>query len=64
MWCMRCNNHLSQCTCSNLEERLDRAVVGCSFVYKYCKICKKHYERCKCKKPIWEIRDQPKDTGN
>ncbi|MBA7513304.1 hypothetical protein ES705_05319 [subsurface metagenome] len=64
MWCMKCNKDLSECTCPDLEERLDRAVVGGRFVYKYCKICGKHYERCKCKKPIWEIKDQPKGTKN
>jgi len=64
MWCMKCNKDLSECTCPDLEERLDRAVVGGGFVYKYCKKCGKHYARCKCEKPEWEIRDQPKGTGN
>lgn len=64
MWCMKCNKHLSQCTCPDLEERLNKAVLGGGFVYKYCKNCGKHYERCKCEKPEWQIRDQPKRTGN
>lgn len=64
MWCMKCNKHLSECTCLDLEERLDRAVVAGAFVYKYCKKCGKHYARCKCEKPEWEIRDQPKGTDN
>lgn len=53
MVCMVCQKHLSECTCPDLEERLDKAVAGGYFVYKYCKKCNKHYERCKCKKPIW-----------
>ena len=64
MWCVKCNNHLSQCTCSDLEERLNRAVGGGNFAYKSCKKCGKHYERCKCKNPEYEIKNQPKGTGN
>jgi len=64
MWCMKCNKHLSQCTCSDLEERLDKATAGGGFVYRRCAKCGKHYERCKCKNPNWEIRNQPKGTAN
>jgi len=64
MWCCKCNNHLSQCTCPDLEERLNRAASGGGFAYKRCKKCKKHYDRCKCENPEWEIIDQPKGTGN
>ena len=55
MWCGECHNHLSRCTCADLEERLDAAVRGGGFVYKKCKICGKHYERCKCKNPDWIV---------
>lgn len=24
MWCMKCNKHLSECICEDLQERLDR----------------------------------------
>jgi len=64
MWCMKCNKHLSQCTCPDLEERLDSAVSASVFAYKFCKKCGKHYERCKCKNPKWEIKNQPKGTAN
>lgn len=64
MFCMKCQKDLSQCTCPDLEERLDKAVVAGAFVYKYCKKCGKHYARCKCEKPEWLIRDQPKGSGN
>jgi len=56
MVCMKCEKHLSECKCPDLEERLDAAVAGGYFVYKYCKKCNKHYERCKCKKPDWAIK--------
>lgn len=58
MWCVKCQKHLSQCTCPDLEERLNSAVKDGSFAYRYCKICDKHYERCKCKKPIWGIKNK------
>jgi len=64
MFCCICQKELSECTCTNLEDRLDRAVVAGKFIYKYCKKCGKHYERCKCKKPEWGIKDQPKGTAN
>lgn len=64
MWCMKCNKHLSECTCADLEERLDKATSAGGFVYRRCGKCGKHYERCKCKNPNWEIRNQPKGTAN
>ena len=64
MWCMKCNKHLSECTCPDLEERLNSVVSEGVFAYKSCKKCGKHNERCKCKNPEWETKDQPKGTGN
>jgi len=64
MFCCKCQKHLSISTCPDLEERLDRAVASGAFVYKFCQICGKHYERCKCEKPKWGIKHQPKGTGN
>ncbi len=56
MICLSYDKHLSKCKCEDLEERLDRTVDLGYFAYKYCKICKKHYERCRCKKPDWGIK--------
>jgi len=64
MFCMGCKNDLSQCTCPDLEERLDDTVLKGRFAYRRCKKCEKHYARCKCEDPEWEIIDQPKGTGN
>jgi tRNA G26 N,N-dimethylase Trm1 len=48
MFCTKCQKDLSGCTCPDLEERL-----GDSIVYRQCKVCGKHYARCKCVIPIW-----------
>jgi hypothetical protein len=58
MFCGKCQSELSECTCPDLEERLNKAVDAGVFVYRYCKICNKHYERCKCKKPIWDVKNK------
>ncbi len=51
MHCNKCQTDLKECTCENLEERLDDAVRGDHFDYKKCATCGKHYARCKCKEP-------------
>ena len=48
---MRCENQLEDCTCENLEERLDKAVASGHFEYNKCAKCGKHYARCKCEEP-------------
>ena len=55
MFCTLCENPLSQCTCSDIEERLKGAAESGRFAYKKCAICGRHYSRCKCVKPKWEI---------
>jgi len=66
VWCVRCDKHLSQCTCPDLEKRLDKAVEMGALVYKYCKLCGKHYERCKCENPEYSIKgwavDRPENN--
>jgi len=52
MDCGKCNNHVHDCTCDDLEFRLDSVK---EFAYKRCSICLKHYERCRCKVPIWIV---------
>lgn len=61
MICMKCQKHFSECTCSDLEERLNKAVKGGHFVYRYCKLCDKYYERCKCLNPVWGIKGAEND---
>jgi len=54
MFCTKCQNDLSKCTCSDLEERLAELSGSKSLVFKRCKLCGQHYARCKCKNPEWE----------
>ena len=56
MICMVCNKALHYCKCEDLEERLDSAVADGRFAYRHCKVCQKHYERCRCKKPDWGVK--------
>lgn len=51
MYCNHCENTLENCTCENLEERLDKAVETGHFDYNKCLKCGKHYARCKCDIP-------------
>ena len=53
MFCTKCQNDLSNCICPDIEERL--ASLGDHFIFRKCKKCKKHYARCKCESPEWEI---------
>lgn len=58
MWCSRCKSELKNCTCLDLEERLDSVS---NFVYRKCALCGKHYARCRCTEPVWietEIREK------
>jgi len=50
MRCDRCESELKDCTCPDLEKRLDSVP---NFVYRKCAKCKKHYARCRCVEPIW-----------
>ena len=52
MYCLKCNKHLSECTCGDIEERLDS--LNDVLVYKKCKLCGKHYSQCQYDTPEWE----------
>jgi len=53
MWCGKCNNDLSECTCPDIDEWLASLNNSPHFIYKKCRICNKHYSRCKCENPDW-----------
>ena len=55
MWCTKCNNHLSECKCPDINERLQS--VTNILIFRKCKKCGKHYELCKCKDPEWVSSD-------
>ncbi len=61
MYCMQCNNDLSDCTCDDLQERLDN--IGGALVYKKCLKCDKHYEKCECKEPVWGTNQDKRIYG-
>ena len=50
MFCARCQNDLAECTCPDLEERLDSIA---NFSYRKCAKCGRHYARCRCAEPEW-----------
>ena len=53
MYCMKCHNYLANCTCDDLDERLASLNNDPNFIYKKCRICGKHYDRCQCENPDW-----------
>jgi len=50
MHCSKCNHDFKNCSCEDLEKRLDSIP---SLIYKKCTKCGKHYTRCKCEDPNW-----------
>jgi hypothetical protein len=62
MWCCKCQRDLSECICPDLEERLNSLGQGSGVVFRKCKKCGKHYERCRCEDPEWILAgDVPKE---
>jgi len=51
MWCMKCNNHLSKCTCPDINERLEKLGQWQHLITEFCKNCGLHRDRCKCEYP-------------
>jgi hypothetical protein len=59
MFCVKCHNDLENCTCPDIDERM-KDLAGSPFItYRMCKVCGKHYARCKCESPIWIASDSP-----
>ena len=58
MWCMKCKNDLSECTCPDLQERLESISNSGHFIYRKCGICGLHYAKCKCEFPSWITSDE------
>lgn len=57
---MKCDKHISQCTCSDMNDRLRAVAQSGVLAYKKCTICDKHYALCKCENPQWGIEYNPK----
>ena len=55
MYCAKCQNDLSKCTCPDIDERLASLEKAPNFCFRKCLKGGKHYSRCKCKEPEWGI---------
>ena len=64
MFCIICKNDLADCTCDDIEERLANLNNIPNVIYKKCRICEKHYARCKCEKPDWTTSHDGTELSN
>ena len=53
MYCVKCGHSIGHCTCGDMDERLASLNNKPHFIYKKCRKCGKHYERCQCENPDW-----------
>ena len=51
MICSKCQKDIDECQCEDIDNRIES--LKDSILYRKCKICEKHYARCKCENPIW-----------
>lgn len=56
MTCMKCNQHVSKCTCGDIKERLAAIANHPNIVVKWCLICDNHYARCRCVEPEFYLK--------
>lgn len=56
MFCAKCQNDLSECTCPDIKERLKKISERNNILTKWCAECDNHYSQCKCKNPSWTIK--------
>lgn len=59
MWCTQCQKELSNCTCLDLQDRLN-GLRNSNVIFRKCLICNQHYSKCKCNHPIWGSTDNKK----
>ena len=64
MFCSKCQNDLSECTCSDIEERMNKLKSASSFTYKMCGNCNKHYKLCRCETPVWIYSNNNLNRGS
>jgi len=55
MWCMECNQHLTNCDCPDLQERLADLLSSKHLTCRMCTKCGKHYAVCECEDPEWAM---------
>ena len=56
MYCVKCQNNLADCICSDIDERLAGLGNHPNIAYRKCSVCNKHYDRCKCENPKWVVQ--------
>ena len=58
MVCENCNLAINLCTCPDVDERL-ATIPSTHVAVKWCRVCNKHYARCKCPVPDFYVRGGP-----
>ena len=48
MFCAKCQNEISDCTCPDIKERLESLARHPNLAIEFCANCGKHHARCKC----------------
>jgi hypothetical protein len=48
MYCTRCKHDVAECTCSDIEERLEALSKNKSWALERCAICGEFNPRCLC----------------
>jgi len=54
MVCTRCSSEISDCSCPDRDASLKTIAMdphATGVLFKWCRICDKHYARCKCETP-------------
>ena len=60
MFCGKCQNDLSECTCPDIDERMASLKNSPYLAFKWCVKCDKHYARCRCAEPEFIVTGMPK----
>lgn len=50
---MKCQKDLSECFCEDIDKKFENLKNDPNFIFKMCRLCGKHYQRCRCENPDW-----------
>lgn len=53
MDCPICKKGIKDCTCKDIDLRIEKLLNNPNFLFKFCSSCEKHAERCKCQDPVF-----------
>lgn len=48
MFCTKCQNHVAECECGDIEERLASLAEHPNMAQERCSNCNSHHSRCEC----------------